>query len=215
MGCESITGWQTDQPRARSRSDADRQDTALVPRHVHRILGLHPPPLCGNHRCPHPRLHGQPLLVQHAGGRCEACEGQGMQRIEMSFLPDVQVLCDVCGGSASIPRPCRILFKGKSIGEALALSVDDAAGILRGTAQRAAPRRACLADVGLGYLSLGSAQPDAVGRREPENQAGHRACESAHRRARTSISRAARASTPCTCSTNPPSDCTWRTSRSW
>ena len=52
-----------------------------------------------------------------AGGRCEACEGQGMQRIEMSFLPDVQVLCDVCGGRRFNSETLGILFKGKSIGE--------------------------------------------------------------------------------------------------
>jgi excinuclease ABC subunit A len=61
-----------------------------------------------------------------AGGRCEACEGQGMQRIEMSFLPDVQVLCDVCGGKRFNPETLSILFKGKSIGEVLAMSVEDA-----------------------------------------------------------------------------------------
>ena len=61
-----------------------------------------------------------------AGGRCEACEGQGMQRIEMSFLPDVQVMCDVCGGKRFNPETLAILFKGKSIGETLAMSVDDA-----------------------------------------------------------------------------------------
>ena len=52
-----------------------------------------------------------------AGGRCEACEGQGMQRIEMNFLPDVQVLCDVCGGRRFNPETLAILFKGKSIGD--------------------------------------------------------------------------------------------------
>ncbi|HEY0801936.1 MAG TPA: hypothetical protein VGD54_13920, partial [Steroidobacteraceae bacterium] len=61
-----------------------------------------------------------------AGGRCEACEGQGMQRIEMSFLPDVQVLCDVCGGKRFNSETLSILFKGKNIGEILAMSVEDA-----------------------------------------------------------------------------------------
>ena len=60
------------------------------------------------------------------GGRCEACEGQGMQRIEMSFLPDVQVLCDVCGGRRFNSDTLGILFKGKSIGETLAMNVEDA-----------------------------------------------------------------------------------------
>jgi excinuclease ABC subunit A len=97
-----------------------------------------------------------------AGGRCEACEGQGMQRIEMSFLPDVQVLCDVCGGKRFNPETLSILFKGKSIGDTLAMSVDDALPFF--TAQRSVhhPVR-LLADVGLGYLSLGQPSPTLSG----------------------------------------------------
>jgi excinuclease ABC subunit A len=97
-----------------------------------------------------------------AGGRCEACEGQGVQRIEMSFLPDVQVLCDVCGGRRFNSETLSILFKGKSIGEVLALSVDDAVEFF--AAHRAV--RHCvqlLADVGLGYLSLGQPSPTLSG----------------------------------------------------
>jgi excinuclease ABC subunit A len=97
-----------------------------------------------------------------AGGRCEACEGQGMQRIEMSFLPDVQVLCDVCGGKRFNPETLSILFKGKNIGEILAMSVEDALEFF--TAQRSVhhPLR-LLADVGLGYLSLGQPSPTLSG----------------------------------------------------
>jgi excinuclease ABC subunit A len=97
-----------------------------------------------------------------AGGRCEACEGQGMQRIEMSFLPDVQVLCDVCGGRRFNAETLSILFKGKSIGEVLSLSVDDAVEFF--AAHRSV--RHCvqlLADVGLGYLSLGQPSPTLSG----------------------------------------------------
>jgi excinuclease ABC subunit A len=97
-----------------------------------------------------------------AGGRCEACEGQGMQRIEMSFLPDVQVLCDVCRGRRFNPETLSILFKGKSIGETLALSVDDAVEFFR--AQRSIHHPVqLLADVGLGYLSLGQPSPTLSG----------------------------------------------------
>jgi excinuclease ABC subunit A len=97
-----------------------------------------------------------------AGGRCEACEGQGMQRIEMSFLPDVQVLCDVCGGRRFNPETLNILFKGKSIGETLAMSVEDAQDFF--AAQRSVRHPLdLLADVGLGYLSLGQPSPTLSG----------------------------------------------------
>ena len=97
-----------------------------------------------------------------AGGRCEACEGQGMQRIEMNFLPDVQVPCDVCGGRRFNPETLSVLFKGKSIGEILAMSVEDALEFF--AAQRSVHHPlALLADVGLGYLSLGQPSPTLSG----------------------------------------------------
>jgi len=97
-----------------------------------------------------------------SGGRCESCEGQGMQRIEMSFLPDVQVLCDTCGGKRFNPETLSILFKGKNIGEVLAMSVEDALEFF--AAQRSVHHPiSLLADVGLGYLSLGQPSPTLSG----------------------------------------------------
>jgi excinuclease ABC subunit A len=97
-----------------------------------------------------------------AGGRCEACEGQGMQRIEMSFLPDVQVLCDVCGGRRFNQETLAIQFKGRNIGEVLAMSVEDAVEFF--AAQRSVQHPlSLLADVGLGYLSLGQPSPTLSG----------------------------------------------------
>ena len=97
-----------------------------------------------------------------AGGRCDTCEGQGMQRIEMSFLPDVQVLCDVCGGRRFNADTLTVLFKGKNIGETLALSVDDALEFF--SAQpRVHHTVSQMVDVGLGYLSLGQPSPTLSG----------------------------------------------------
>jgi excinuclease ABC subunit A len=85
-----------------------------------------------------------------------------MQRIEMSFLPDVQVLCDVCGGKRFNPQTLAILFKGKSIGDVLQMSVDDALEFF--AAQRSIHYPvSLLADVGLGYLSLGQPSPTLSG----------------------------------------------------
>jgi excinuclease ABC subunit A len=97
-----------------------------------------------------------------AGGRCDACEGQGMKRIEMSFLPDVQVLCDVCGGRRFNPETLAIAFKGKSIGETLAMSVDEAMEFFAAHRNVQHPV-SLLADVGLGYLSLGQPSPTLSG----------------------------------------------------
>jgi len=97
-----------------------------------------------------------------AGGRCETCEGQGMQRIEMNFLPDVQIACDVCKGQRFNPETLSILFKGRSIGAVLAMSIDEAGEFF--AAQRVVHHAlALLADVGLGYLSLGQASPTLSG----------------------------------------------------
>jgi len=135
-----------------------------------------------------------------------------MQRIEMNFLPDVQILCDVCGGQRFNPETLGILFKGKSIGETLAMSVDDALEFF--AAQRSVHHPvSLLADVGLGYLSLGQPSPTLSGGKVSGSSSlrNYRRCAPMRL---GSIRRAARASTPCTCWTSRRWACTWPMSRS-
>ena len=88
------------------------------------------------------------------GGRCEACRGDGVIRVDMEFLPDVYVTCDACGGSRYNRETLEIRFKGSTIADVLAMTVEEAAVFFR----RIPPlerRLGVLADVGLGYITLG------------------------------------------------------------
>jgi excinuclease ABC subunit A len=89
-----------------------------------------------------------------AGGRCEACEGDGVTRVEMHFLPDIYVPCDVCKGARYNRETLDIRYKGRNIREVLELTVEDAAVFFHAVP---AVRRKLetLLDVGLGYLKLG------------------------------------------------------------
>jgi excinuclease ABC subunit A len=96
------------------------------------------------------------------GGRCEACAGQGMQTIEMNFLPDVKVLCDVCRGKRFNPETLSILWRDKSIGDLLNMNIDDAVEFFAAHSSIHHALR-LLQDVGLGYLTLGQPSPTLSG----------------------------------------------------
>jgi excinuclease ABC subunit A len=88
------------------------------------------------------------------GGRCEACAGDGMIKIEMHFLPDIYVPCEVCKGRRYNREALQVLFREKSIADVLAMTVDEAA-VLFENQPRIVRRLRTLQDVGLGYIRLG------------------------------------------------------------
>ncbi len=88
------------------------------------------------------------------GGRCEACQGDGLIKIEMHFLPDVFVKCDTCKGARYNRETLEIKFKGKSIADILAMTVDEAQPFFTAVS-RINDRLQILQRVGLGYISLG------------------------------------------------------------
>jgi excinuclease ABC subunit A len=97
-----------------------------------------------------------------AGGRCEACQGQGVQRIEMHFLPDVFVVCDQCNGARYNRETLEIRWRGRTIAEILDMTIEDAQGFFE--AQPAIHRMlSCLSEVGLGYIQLGQKAPTLSG----------------------------------------------------
>jgi excinuclease ABC subunit A len=88
------------------------------------------------------------------GGRCEACQGDGLRRIEMNFLPDVYVLCEICRGHRYNAETLAVRFKGHSISDLLEMPIEDALPILENIPQ-IKQKLQTMMDVGLGYVQLG------------------------------------------------------------
>jgi len=96
------------------------------------------------------------------GGRCEACEGGGLKRIEMNFLPDVYVTCDVCRGKRYNRETLAVKFKGLSIADLLDTTIEDALPLLENIPSIAKILQTLL-DVGLGYISIGQSSTTLSG----------------------------------------------------
>ncbi|MEX0684591.1 MAG: excinuclease ABC subunit UvrA [Balneolales bacterium] len=88
------------------------------------------------------------------GGRCETCQGEGVQKIEMQFLADIELPCEVCGGSRYKKDILGIKYQGKNIHEVLEMSISDALGFFEGDVNITSKLQV-MEDVGLGYLKLG------------------------------------------------------------
>jgi excinuclease ABC subunit A len=159
---EQISGW-------RQLEKVIRVDQAPISRTPHSnpatYVGLFNPLRDLFAQLPEARVRGygpERFSFNVKGGRCEACAGDGVVTIEMHFLPDMYVVCDVCHGTRYNREMLEVQFRGKNIAQVLNLTVNEALELL-GDIPAIRPRLETLRDVGLDYLRLGQPAPTLSG----------------------------------------------------
>ena len=162
FGCRSIEGWE---PLSRVL-EVDQTPIGKTPRSCPATyIGFWDPIRKFFAELPESRVRGYTpsrFSFNVPGGRCPACEGQGVKRVEMSFLPEAEAPCEVCEGKRFEPETCSVLFRGKSIADVLAMNVDEAVEFFsfHPTVHHALK---LMQEVGLGYLTLGQPSPTLSG----------------------------------------------------
>ena len=121
------------------------------------------------------------------GGRCEACQGDGLVKIEMHFLPDVYVTCEVCRGKRYNRETLEIRYKGRNIAEVLEMTVREALAFFE-PVPAVREKLQTLHDVGLGYIQLGPGRDDPLRRRGAAGEARPPSSPGARRAARSTSS---------------------------